>query len=125
MSACLECHHSPQEHEDTADAFCTKCDCSGLHLANHLTPEAGSRGFLRLPPISSVYGGEVEVYESSMASGPHIWLKATCPDNLNDPQGKQVEAVAHLTIEDAAKLAQQINYLIDNHYQVTSTTTIR
>ena len=87
-------------------------------MSDHLSPTTSARGFLRLPPIPSVYGGEVEVYESSMASGPHIWLKATTPDNLNDPQGEQVEAVAHLTIEDAAKLAQQLNHLIDNHYQV-------
>lgn len=29
---CLTCGHDCSEHEDTADAFCTICDCDGLHL---------------------------------------------------------------------------------------------
>lgn len=29
---CLSCMHDAEFHEDTADAFCTLCDCTSLHL---------------------------------------------------------------------------------------------
>lgn len=29
---CLDCPHASSEHTDTADAFCTRCECRGLHL---------------------------------------------------------------------------------------------
>lgn len=29
---CLTCDHDASEHEDTADACCTRCDCDTLHL---------------------------------------------------------------------------------------------
>lgn len=75
------------------------------------------RGFNRMTSIPSEYGGHVEVYESSAAKGPHIWLRAEAPVNLNNPQGDKVDAPIHLTLENARKLAEQLIWLCDNHYQ--------
>ena len=76
------------------------------------------RGFKRFPEIESVYGGTIETYESSAAEEPRIWVRTVCPTNLNEPHGPSVEAVAHLNIADALRLAQQIQYLVEHHYQV-------
>lgn len=47
----------------------------------HLKYTTTDRGFDRMPPIPSEYpGGSVQVYESSAASGPHIWLNAIAPE---------------------------------------------
>ncbi len=70
------------------------------------------RGFMRFPPVPSQYGGEVHVYESSAAMGPHIWVRVVCPSNLNDRASDPVEAVAHLTMEDAIVLRKQLKKLI-------------
>jgi hypothetical protein len=83
----------------------------------HLAATTSERGFDHYPPIPSAYGGEVRVYESSAASGPHIWLKATAPANLNDPGGPTIEAPLHLTAENATKLAEQLLRLVATHYQ--------
>ncbi len=84
---------------------------------NHLTPMVTDRGFQHLPPIPHSYGGEVRVNESSAAEHPHIWLNVTCPVNLNEPSGPRREAVAHLPIEDAQRLAEQIMFLVEHRYQ--------
>lgn len=84
---------------------------------NHLTKTTSGRGLDSLPSIPSEYGGEVTVYESSAASGPHIWLKAEAPVNLNEPNGATHTAAMHLTAENAWKLAEQLMHLVRNHYQ--------
>ncbi len=81
-------------------------------------PTVTGRGFQRHAPVPSEYGGHVEVYESSAASGPHIWLNVECPANLNDPAGAFKEAVAHLTLDNATLLRDQLTQLIENHYQL-------
>jgi hypothetical protein len=68
---------------------------------DHLEVTTTDRSFDHMPPIPSEYGGEVRVYESSVASGPHIWLNAVAPSNLNDPGGFVSEAAIHLTVENA------------------------
>jgi hypothetical protein len=83
-------------------------------MSDHLTVSTTERGFDHLPPIQSSYGGDVRVYESSAAGGPHIWLRAT---DLNLPDGLTVEATLHLTAENAQHLAEQIMFLVKNHYQ--------
>lgn len=83
---------------------------------SHLEYTTGWRGFDHMPEIPSTYGGFVRVYESSNAAGPHIWLKAE-----EVPVGDDripVTAFAHLTLNDAVKLAEQILYLADHHYQL-------
>lgn len=83
----------------------------------HLDITRSDRGFDRLPPIPSEYGGNVSVYESSAADGPHVWLFATAPADLNNPSGPEVEAPIHLTAEHAWQLAEQLMTLVANHYQ--------
>lgn len=84
---------------------------------DELTPETSERGFKRFPAIPSEYGGEISVYESSAASGPHVWLNAECPVDLLEPDGPKLIASMHLTAENARRLGQQLIHLADNHYQ--------
>ena len=81
-------------------------------------PEITGRGFQRHAPVPSEYGGHVEVYESSAASGPHIWLRVESPVDLNNPAGDMKEGVAHLTLDNAVLVRDQLTQLIENHYQV-------
>lgn len=76
------------------------------------------RGFASFPPVPSQYGGEVHVYESSAAMAPHIWVRVTCPSDLNDRSSATVEAVAHLTLEDAIVLRKQLKRLIQHQKAV-------
>ena len=82
-------------------------------MNEHLTPIRSERGFAQLLPIRSEYGGEMSVYESSAASGPHIWLKAR-EAMRGEPERT---AALHLTAENAWRLADQLRYLVRNHYQ--------
>jgi hypothetical protein len=84
------------------------------------TPEytTTSRGFKHFKEVPSTYGGHVRLYESSAAGWPHVWLATVCPASLNDPTGPGVEAVAHLTLEDAEVLRDQLSWAIAHHYQV-------
>jgi hypothetical protein len=87
-------------------------------MSDALTPEYSERGFKHFPPIPSAYGGDIRVYESSAASAPHVWIRTVCPVDLNKPDGPAVEAVAHLHIDDAIVLRDQLTYLLEHHYQV-------
>jgi len=86
-------------------------------VSDHLTPIRSDRGFVHLPEIHGTNGESVWVYESSAASGPNIWLKVTSPADRNRPDGPVVDAVAHLSIDEARKVAEQIIMVCDNHYQ--------
>ena len=78
-----------------------------------------ARGFLRMTPIPGSYGGEVRAYESSSASRPHVWLAVEVPMDLNNPDTSgSVEAIAHLTLENAARLRDQLSFLIQHHGMV-------
>ena len=81
-------------------------------MSAHLIPIRSERGFAQLPPIFGTYGGDVRTYESSAAIAPHVWLQAI------DSNG---EATIHLTAEDAWRLADQLRYLVRNHYQGDAT----
>lgn len=84
-------------------------------LPAHLKATTTDRGFDHLPPILSTYPAEsVRVYESSAASRPCIWLAST----ERGEDGRAVEVAVHLAVEDALKLAEQIQYLAANHYQL-------
>lgn len=83
----------------------------------HLEKVYSDRGFARLPKIPSEYGGDVSVYESSAAMGPHVWLTAKAPVDLNDRDGATVEAPMHLTADNARRLGEQLIQIADGHYQ--------
>jgi hypothetical protein len=82
-----------------------------------LGPMISNRGFKHFEPVPS-YGGFMRVYESSAASGPHVWALIECPVDMNDCAGPTKEATVHLTLENAALLRDQLTYLIEHHYQV-------
>lgn len=82
----------------------------------HLVETVTERGFTRLPAIPSEYGGDIRAYESSAASGPHVWVAIKCPVDLNNPLGETMEAHVHLTAEHAWYLADQLRWLVENHY---------
>jgi hypothetical protein len=86
-------------------------------IPEHLIVTTSDRGFDCLPPIPSDYGGQVEVYESSAAIGPCVWLSATAPVDLNEQDGPRHRVPIHLTAEDALRLADQLRFLVAQHYQ--------
>jgi hypothetical protein len=71
------------------------------------------RGLAHMPKIPGTYGGDVMVYMSSAAVGPHVWLSAA------DQHGRS--GAVHLTAEAAWKLAEQLMSLVRNHYQGDAT----
>lgn len=81
-------------------------------------PTITGRGFKHFGPVPSEYGGFIRTYESSAASGPHLWVLIECPDGMSLRDGATKDAAAHLTLENAEVLRDQLTYLIDNHYQV-------
>lgn len=83
----------------------------------HLEKVVSPRGFASLPKVPSEYGGHVSVSESSAASGPHVWLRATAPVSLNDPNGPTHEVPMHLTADNARRLAEQLLLVVREHYQ--------
>jgi hypothetical protein len=90
---------------------------AGETASDHLTPVMTDRGFQHMPKVQAVHGGQpsgtVQVYESSAASGPYIWLEVI------EQEGHEVKmALAHLPLDEAVKLRQQLSYLTTNHYQL-------
>lgn len=99
---------------------CARHDDVMTETPAHLVPVRSDRGFARLPAIPSTYGGDVRVYESSSAEHHRIWLAAKAPSDMNlwarygddtayeAAGGQWVDAHAHLDVEEAVKLAEQI-----------------
>lgn len=90
-------------------------------LPEHLRVTKSDRGFARLPKIQATHGerpaGHAEVYESSAAGGPYLWLSLTQPADRNQPDGDVIEATVHMRAEDAWRFAEQIQHLVRGHYQ--------
>ncbi|RKR92675.1 hypothetical protein BDK92_7152 [Micromonospora pisi] len=89
----------------------------------HLQKVVSERGFSYLPNIPSEYGGHVSVSEPSAAIGPHVWLRATAPTDLNDPNGPTHEAPMHLTADNAVRVAEQLLMTVREHYQADEPST--
>ncbi|MDG4792100.1 hypothetical protein O7626_40510 [Micromonospora sp. WMMD1102] len=83
----------------------------------HLEKVVSPRGFASLPDIPSEYGGAVSVSESSAADGPHIWVRANAPVDPHNPYGDTRESAMHLTADNAARLAEQLEEVVVGHYQ--------
>lgn len=79
--------------------------------------DTSARGFDHHLPVPSEYGGGISVSESSAAGGPHLWVRAKAPIDLNDPDGPTSEAPMHLTAENAWLLARQLLWQVVGHYQ--------
>jgi hypothetical protein len=82
----------------------------------HLTTTTSDRGFDALPEIPGAYGGSIRVYESSAASGPHLWLNA-----LERVGAEGTQATMHLSAENAWRLSEQLQKLVREHYQGDAT----
>lgn len=80
--------------------------------------EYTDRGFAHYTPIATQYGHVVRVYESSSAWQPSLWLKIELKEKVGgiDPE----EATAHLSLDQARELRDQLDHLITNHYQLQS-----
>lgn len=88
------------------------CWCQKLKPL-HLAPFVTERGFLHMPTIKGTYPADaVKVYESSAASEACVWVSVMSPRATLDG------LTAHLTLEAAGQLRDQLTYLIENHYQV-------
>lgn len=81
-------------------------------MSEHLEATITDRGFKHLPPLPGTYGGSVCAYESSAAFGPHVWVAVETPNG---------DVIVHLTAENAWRLAEQLQYLVRNHYQGDAT----
>ena len=101
----------------TADLLMRACDKDDA-AHDSPRPTITGRGFQRHAPVPSEYGGHIETYESSAASGPHLWVNIECPVDLNNPAGAKKDATVHLPLENAILLRVQLTQLIENHYQV-------
>ena len=75
------------------------------------------RGFTIPEPITTSERITVTVHESSAAMGPHIWVKVEDPLGVYNPAHAPMKAVAHLTMEEAARLRDTLDWVIRNHYQ--------
>ena len=63
-------------------------------------------------PLLCTYRTTIEVYESSAASGPHVWLKLTCDPRVlsQQPYG---EGTAHLNEEQTRELIERLQTWLD------------
>lgn len=84
----------------------------------HLDVEHSSRGFKCLPAIRGRGRDEtVDVYESSLATDPHIWMALRVLRDPSHPQqSSSKSAIIQLSAEDAWRLADQLRYLVVHHY---------
>lgn len=81
-------------------------------MPDHLDRVTTSRGFDHMPMLTNERGVSVRVYESSNAEGPHLWLAlALGEDSFGGTTAIQLEAT------QAWQLAEQLSYLVANHYQ--------
>jgi hypothetical protein len=76
---------------------------------DHLTPTVTDRGFRWLPSLPDTHGkNSARVLESSAATEPCIWLRLNWDGE---------DAVVHLNAERAWQLKEQIEWLLEHHYQ--------
>ena len=80
-------------------------------------PKKSERGFARFPEIECSYGSKIQVYESSAASGPHLWLGIDSrawanPDHDAYKQQFEAQGTAHLTLDQARDLSNRLQTAI-------------
>lgn len=88
-------------------------------MSDHLNYATSDRGFDYMPAIlGRIRNEQAEVYESSLATEPAVWLAVQAPQSRNHPQlGEPQRVVIELPAEDAWKLADQLRHLVRHHYQ--------
>ena len=80
-------------------------------------PEKSERGFAQFPEVECSYGSKVKVYESSAASGPHLWLNVDSrpwanPEHFAYKDNFAAQASAHLTLDQARDLCNRLQTAI-------------
>lgn len=76
--------------------------------------ERSDRGFHQYgeEPVRCTYGTSVEVYESSSAEGPHVWLKLLCDSHVLSNQAAG-EGTAHLNEAQAREVIARLQAWVD------------
>lgn len=83
-----------------------------------LEAQVSNRGFAQLPIVQARWGadnhpaGSVTVTESSGATEPAVWLEVV---DEAEP-GRRNKAVAHVPLDELAKLRDQLTYMLANHH---------
>lgn len=72
------------------------------------------RGFQYAEPIKNSAGSSIQVYESSNVI-PSIWVQSLSPAHMN-LDGKETDTMVQLTLEEARLFRDQLNYILENHY---------
>jgi hypothetical protein len=75
--------------------------------------ELSSRGFEQYGEIETTYGHTVRVYESSAASGPHLWLKTKLVAERSTHALPPEEATAHLDLLQAITVRALLDEFIE------------
>lgn len=70
------------------------------------------RGFVQYTPIHCTYGTKTRIYGSSAAMGPHVWLNVDTAGSNIENQGEAKDAVAHLNLQGAQTLVDQLQHWI-------------
>lgn len=74
----------------------------------------GDRGFYSYGrPLQTCYGDIVEVYESSSAEGPHVWLSVK--GNVVGVAMSPVTLCAHLDVKMAKDMVARLRAWIDDN----------
>lgn len=81
----------------------------------HLRFNVSDRGLKYMPTIYGEGVSLVRVYESSLAEEPRIWVY------VEDRAGERI-AQAHMPLDEARKVAEQIILLVENYYQIQAAT---
>jgi hypothetical protein len=76
-------------------------------------PQITARGFRFFDPIPTTHANAIRAYESGAEDTPCLWVSIEDPE-----QPDHKDAHAHLTLESAALLRDQLTYLIEHRYQL-------
>lgn len=86
----------------------------------HLVPQQGPNGWARwMPPLAGARGDcteTLQLIESSLADGPHVALRHLRTGSM-DRQVESVDEIIPLTAEVAWRLREQLDWLLEHHYQ--------
>lgn len=75
--------------------------------------EMNERGFEQYGDIETAYGHVIRVYESSAASGPHVWVSTVQTEETGARCGMEPEeATAHLNLVQAMRLRARLDEFI-------------
>lgn len=76
--------------------------------------ELSERGFEQYGEVETKYGHTIRVYESSSASGPHVWMQTRQSPESGAPHGMgPEEATAHLDLVQAMRVRKLLDEFIE------------